>query len=232
MFAATLLAGLGLRGLGRVVQQPQRGGGVVQVAIEMVLGEVQRQRQPAHDGGAQRVRLLVIRLHHVAEIRQGGGPLVRAGIEAAGQHARVIGGNLGADIEALFQVGRRAGFQRLGAQRLIAPVAGREALVHGELVGHAQVEEALAGREHIADQHRVDAVVRQVEEAAMRAGIVQLRGHGAARGGVRAAQSGDVDQGQAKRGGGGGGGGSHGERRASKAGRRMQPSLEAPPCAG
>ena len=119
-------------------------------------------------------------------------------IEAAGQHARIVGRDLGAGVKAFLEIGRCAALQRLGAQRLIAAIAAGELFVHGQLFGHGQVKEALAGGKQAADQCRVYAMAGDIEEAALFASLAQLLGHQVLIHGVMAAQATDVDEGEGR----------------------------------
>ncbi|MPM86874.1 hypothetical protein SDC9_133966 [bioreactor metagenome] len=198
MLSAAFLAGFGIGRLGRVMQQAQGRGGLIEVAVEVADRHAQRQGQAAYDGRAQAMGGLVIVLHHGAEVGQGFGPLVGAGIEAAGQHARVIGCDLCAGVKAFLEIGRCAALQRLGAQRLIAAIAAGELFVHGQLFGHGQVKEALAGCKQAADQRRVYAMAGDIEEASLFAGLTQLLGHQVLIHRVMAAQAADVDEGEGR----------------------------------
>lgn len=124
--------------------------------------------------------------------------MVGAGIEAAGQHARIVGRDLGAGVKAFLEIGRCAALQRLSAQRLIAAIAAGELFVHGQLFGHGQVEEALAGGKQAADQRRVYAMAGDIEEAALFASLAQLLGHQMLIHRVMAAQAADVDEGEGR----------------------------------
>ena len=99
--------------------------GVAAERSEMVFGEIERQGEAAHEAGAEREHLGEVALHGAAEIGEAGRPLVRSLIELAGEDPRVVGGDLRTDVEALLEIGRCAGLERLAAQRLVAAIGAR-----------------------------------------------------------------------------------------------------------
>ena len=94
----------------------------------------------------------------------------------AGQHPRVVGGQLGAEVEAFLQVGLAGG--ELGADREETP-PGPAAAGHGDLqlVGRRQREELGAGLGQPGEQLGGHAVPGHVEEAVLAAGRLDLPRH-------------------------------------------------------
>ena len=96
-------------------------------------------------------------------------------IEHAGNNARIIRGVLGADIIALLEVWRRAGFERLALQRLVAAVGFRLGLVDFGFLRRRQSKEGRGFPKNVVDKRLGDAVILDVEESLVEAGRAQLR---------------------------------------------------------
>ena len=160
MRARALLPFGGVRGLRRVMEETQAREGCQAEVLEVSFVEVERQSETLHQPFGEPRELVVIRLHGGAEARQSGRPLVRTIM--AGVFAACI---LSADVEALLQIGRRAGLERLPLQGLIAMAAGRMSEVESLLLVGRQIEERRRVGKHRCDERRLDAMIRNVEEA-------------------------------------------------------------------
>ena len=179
MRAAALFVRHRVGGLRGIVQQAQDCHLVRAERVEIILFQVQRQGHAAHQRGGEAGHGGKVRFQDRAEGWQGRRPLIGAVIEQAGDNARIRRRQILADVEAFLEIGRRAGFQNLITHLLVAAVAGGEGFIDQKLLFHRQGEEALYLRQRGRLQLRRNAVMGDVEEAGVGAGLVQLAGDGA-----------------------------------------------------
>jgi hypothetical protein len=171
------------RGPGRIVeesQQQQRVGG--SMLDEVALRQCQAQRAAAHERLPQLGKRRDVREYRLAEIGNGG-PKVGPVQEHSGAHARMVGGQFGAEIQAFFPV-RPARGQFVAGREVTAPgqTAGRHGDAH--LLGLVLGEEGSGQSNGAVHQSAVHAVIGGIKEAPAagggidRARCLQAQGRG------------------------------------------------------
>jgi len=186
MSAGALLSRPRLGRVRRVMQQAHGCHRVTAVIGEIILRQIKRERDAVHHPRRQVEHDVEIGLHHRPEIRTLIGPLIGAVIEHAGNDARIVKGVFWPDIIAFFEVRRRAGFQCLALQRLVATVCFRLRLVDFGFLCGRQSEEGGCFGKNVVDQRLRNTVVLDVEETLVEAGRPQLRTDGFAFGNLPA----------------------------------------------
>jgi hypothetical protein len=166
-----------LRRRRRVAEDPEQDGRIRGVPVREVPGvEAEAQRHPRQHRLAEAGQRVQVRQHDLPQQ----GDLAREQVAAvqrqAGQHPRVVLGQLGAEVEPFLQVRPPGG--ELAADREIAP-PGPAAPRHGDLrlVRRGQGEELGARAGQLIEQLRGHAVAGHVEEAAVPARRLDLLRH-------------------------------------------------------
>ena len=128
------------------------------------------------------------------ETLQTGGPLVRSFERDAALDQGVIGTELAAENNALFQVRRRTFIQLLPANRLVTAHIGRIGEADFELPFEGQLEEPARPFELPLHEVGEYAMAGQVEEAGLAGRLMNLPGQGLALGGIAREGSREIDQ--------------------------------------
>ena len=161
----------------RVVKDPEQDGRVRGVSLGEVPGvEAKAERHAAQHGLAQAGQRVQIGEHERAQPRHLAREQVAAVQRETRDHPRIIGRQLGTEVQPLLQVRPPGG--ELGAHREVAaprPAAALHCDLH--LVRHRQREELASRCRELAQQVSRHAVPGHVEEAALAAGRLDLPGY-------------------------------------------------------
>ena len=159
---ADLSGGAGARG---IVQHPQRGQRIDKGAVEMMLLKAQIEGDGAVDIHAKCHGRIVIGQHRFAKSGQVR-PLVHAAKRVPRQHARIVGGQIKAHVEAFLAVRLSAAFiQRFQPVAGPAPVMRRLQDRNRLFLRLRQREEQIGHLEDARRQGRVNPVSRQQEKS-------------------------------------------------------------------
>ena len=143
-----------------VAQEPQRRHRRVEVGREPVRREPQIERHGPVEVAPEREGRVPVGQQRLAEARQVG-PEVGAAERLAGQHARVVGGEVEPDVVGLLAVRPARGVEPLDALGRPSPVVGGGADVEPGLLRRREGEEAVRRGE---DRRGVEPVAREDDE--------------------------------------------------------------------
>ena len=161
----------------RIVEDPEQGQRICEVArAECIFGVPERDAERAHHDVAELRARVDMREHRSRRARRSAREQVAAMQRRSGSHARIVVGELGAKVDALFPV--RGARGQLAAERKVAaprPAAARHR--DRELCGDRLREELTRLCLEPGD---VDAMAGQVEEPTALARVIEARDHGRA----------------------------------------------------
>src|SRR6266700_4755293 len=140
--AGTLFAGSSICRLRGIMQESQHGMRVGAIGREIFLIEVESQRQAPHQRPAQIEHGAEVGFSHWPESSHANRPKVGAVIETPRHHPGVIERQLGPNIKALLEIGRRTRLQRLRPHRFKAALTEGEAFIDGAFRRSRAIEEA------------------------------------------------------------------------------------------
>ena len=143
----------------------------------------------------EREHLRQVALEVIPQLRRIARPLVGAGVGHAGAHVRMLGIQVVADQEALFEIGGRTGVERLRGDRLVAARTVRKTDVDLALLVFGQIKKRTGERQVLRREPRRDAVIAHVKETRRTAGRANLARDGATVGEVAGKTRFQIDDG-------------------------------------